>query len=142
MIRPQIGGDHDSGAQYVSDWARFVPATDRSGPRWDCSQLRPGELLCADEISFDHATNPIGQRQHLLFVYDVKTRGIRVEEERSKTEHGEKFRKMAINEAWNKRPYKVTVIADRCGKQASAMRRCLSEDQSKSRQGECLGIHC
>ena len=115
MIRPQIGGDHDSGAQYVSDWARFVPATDRSGPRWDCSQLRPGELLCADEISFDHATNPIGQRQHLLFVYDVKTRGIRVEEERSKTEHGEKFRKMAINEAWNKRPYKVTVIADGCG---------------------------
>ena len=101
--------------QYISSWARFIPGTDRSGPRWDCSQLRPGELLCADEISFDNSTKPMGKKQHMLFVYDVKTRGIRVEEEKSKVEHGEKFRKMAINEAWNKRPHKVTVIADGCG---------------------------
>ena len=98
----------------VAAWARFIPGLDKEGPIWDVQQLLPGELLCADEITFDNA-KVAGRKQHMLFVYDVRTGGIRVEEERFKTEHGDKFRKIAINEGWNKRPYKTTVISDGCG---------------------------
>ena len=98
----------------VAAWARFIPGLDKEGPIWDVQQLLPAEILCADEITFDNAKIS-GKKQHMLFVYDVRTGGIRVEEERFKTEHGDKFRKMAINEGWNKRPYKTTVISDGCG---------------------------
>ena len=46
------------------------------------------------------------------------TGGIQVKAENSRCEHGEQFREMAIQEAWNKQGHKVTVSSDGCGSMA------------------------
>ena len=80
----------------------------------DYDKLRPSELLFADEIEFEQFKVK-GKKPSMLLVYDAMTGGIRVKAENSKREHGEWFREMAIQEAWNKRGHKVTVSSDGCG---------------------------
>ena len=97
-------------------WAGWIAAQEK-GEMFDLTKLRPGELLFADEITFDHFRTK-GQRQSMLFVYDVKTAGVRVRSECHKVEHGAKFREIALQEGWNKRGHKVTVGSDGCGSMA------------------------
>ena len=73
----------------VALWARFIAGA-KPGIMVDYGQLRPSELLFADKIELIEAVN-------------------------SKRKHGERFREMAIQEAWNKRGHKVPVSSDRCG---------------------------
>ena len=63
--------------------------------------MRPSELLIADAIEFEQFKVK-GKKQSVLLVYDAITGGIRVKAEKSKREHGEWFRELAIQEAWDK----------------------------------------
>ena len=125
-LRPHVlpVNGNDRGPGYVSSWARFIPALVAGAPIWDCSQLRPGELLAADELEFDNFKCR-GQKTKLLFVVDIKTKGIRVREEKRKVDHGLKFKEIAIQEGWNKRGHKVTVMADGCGSMVHLKREAL-----------------
>ena len=97
----------------AASWTGWIAALE-TGKMFDLENLKPGELLFADEIAFD-TFRVKGKKQSMLVVYDVKTAGIRVRAEIHKVEHGLKFREIALQEAWNKRGHKVTVGTDGCG---------------------------
>ena len=75
----------------------FIPSLVAGEPIWDCAQLRPGGLLPVDELEFDNFKCR-GQKTKLLFVVDIKTKGVRVREAQRKTDHGLKFKEIAFQE--------------------------------------------
>ena len=66
----------------VLEWARGYPGLSATG-QWDLALMRPGSLWFADEIHFD-LRNIRGQKQSMLFMFDVVTGGMRVAFESSK----------------------------------------------------------
>ena len=100
----------------VAPWAQFIAGA-KPEIMVDYEQLRPSELLFADEIEFEHFKVK-EKKQSMLLVYDAMTWGIRVKAENSKREHGERFRELAIQETWNKQGHKVTASSDGCGSMA------------------------
>ena len=112
QVRPDVL-EKEAPLGEVTPWARFI-AGSKLGIMVDYEQLRPSEPLFADEIEFKQLKVK-GKKQSMLLVYDAMTGGIRVKAENSKREHGERFRELAIQEAWNKRRHKVTVGSDGCG---------------------------
>ena len=66
----------------VPEWARGYPGLSATGT-WDLASMRPGSLWFADEIHFD-LCNIWGQKQSMLFMFDVVTGGMRVAFDSSK----------------------------------------------------------
>ena len=112
QLRPSVP-EKEAPPGNVVPWARFIAGV-KPGIMVDYDKLRPSELLFADEIEFEQFKVK-GKKQSMLLVYDAMTGGIRVKAENSKREHGDRFRELAIQEAWNKRGHKVTVSSDGCG---------------------------
>ena len=104
QLRPSVP-EKEAPPGNVVPWARFIAGV-KPGIMVDYDKLRPSELLFADEIEFEQFKVK-GKKQSMLLVYDAMTGGIRVKAENSKREHGDRFRELAIQEAWNKRGHKT-----------------------------------
>jgi hypothetical protein len=82
-------------------------------PRWNVSELRPGEVLMADNKSY--ATPQRSAVKHAFVLVDVATNAKFKIDIVSKTENGKAFRRIAILNGWHKLPYKCTLYTDGCG---------------------------
>ena len=80
----------------VPEWARGYPGLTPNGT-WDLASMRPGSLWFADEIHFD-LRNIRGQKQSMLFMFDVVTGGMRVAFESSKRDRASSFAQIVAQE--------------------------------------------
>ena len=80
----------------VPEWARGYPGLSATG-NWDLASMQPGSLWFADEIHFD-LRNLRGQKQSMLFMFDVVTGGMRVAFESSKRDRASSFAQIVAQE--------------------------------------------
>jgi hypothetical protein len=80
----------------VPEWARGYPGLSATGA-WDLASMRPGSLWFADEIHLD-LRNIRGQKQSMLFMFDVVMGGMRVAFESSKRDRASSFAQIVAQE--------------------------------------------
>ena len=76
--------------------------------------MRPGSLWFADKIHFDFR-NIRGQKQSMLFMFDVVTGGMRAAFESSKRDRASSFAQIVAQAGLAHRGYQVMVGTDNCG---------------------------
>ena len=82
-------------------------------PRFDLEQLRPFEVMFADNKDYDVAVR--GGKQVAFVLYDLKTTAKFVVDVQSKAHNGNAFRRIMALNGVHKLPYHCTVYTDGCG---------------------------
>ena len=113
QTRPGTISVYDVKSSPIQSWGLAIPGQLPNAPRYDKPAMCPWQLSFWDNISTDFKVK--GKRASMLIGVDTVSNGWRVKLQKGKFENGDSLDEIIIEEALDKRPYKVTVASDGCG---------------------------
>ena len=88
-------------------------STEGAPPRFDIDELKPWEIMFGDEKEYQVTQR--GGIKRCYLILELKSDGWFVRNEVSKTEHGESFRSIMVENGVHLLPYPRTIYTDGCG---------------------------